>query len=165
MLNSGGTQFLPQALILISKDCFFRMCSKCILPYLQKYEQFSLTLEPVFFFFFFFFGTGVCTQSFMLAKQALYCLSHASSPFFLLFWRWGSWKLFSWADLKPQFSQSQPPKVGRITGVSRRCPDWNELLWWIYVFKYFKIIVPFNPEILFLRIYGEESEIHSKIDV
>jgi hypothetical protein len=33
------------------------------------------------FFFFFFFGvTGVSTQGFTLAKQALYNLSHTSSP-------------------------------------------------------------------------------------
>jgi hypothetical protein len=33
------------------------------------------------FCLFVFGGTGVSTQSFMLAKQALYCLSHISSPF------------------------------------------------------------------------------------
>jgi hypothetical protein len=41
----------------------------------------SHTVKSTLFFFFFFYGTGVWTQSFMLAKQALYCLSHTSSPF------------------------------------------------------------------------------------
>jgi hypothetical protein len=30
--------------------------------------------------FWFFGGTGVWTQGFWIAKQALYCLSHTSSP-------------------------------------------------------------------------------------
>jgi hypothetical protein len=44
-------------------------------------------------------GTRVWTQSFVLAKQALW-----------LFWRCGSLKLFTLADLEPWSSWSQPPK-------------------------------------------------------
>jgi hypothetical protein len=38
------------------------------------------TIPPAFFFFFF-GGTEIWTQGFMLAKQALYHLSHTCSPF------------------------------------------------------------------------------------
>jgi hypothetical protein len=34
----------------------------------------------------------------MLARQALYYLSHSSGPFALVFWRWG---LFAQGDLDP----------------------------------------------------------------
>jgi hypothetical protein len=34
----------------------------------------------------------------------------------------GSPKLFAWSGLKPQPSQSQPPKLATITGMSHRHP-------------------------------------------
>jgi hypothetical protein len=41
-----------------------------------------VTPDPSFFFF---GSTEVWTQDFMLARQALWCLSSTSSPFFALF--------------------------------------------------------------------------------
>jgi hypothetical protein len=49
---------------------------------------------------YFFYGTGVWTQDFVFAKQVLtkqvlYCLNHASGPFWSSYFELGSHKLFS----------------------------------------------------------------------
>jgi hypothetical protein len=59
-------------------------------------------------FVFFLVGLGFEVRA--LAKQALYCLSHAQVRFALVIFEMGSCKLFAWAGLKPQLSQFQPPK-------------------------------------------------------
>jgi hypothetical protein len=55
---------------------------------------------------FFFFKSGLCTYK----AVTLLLEPHLQPILFWLFWRRGSHKLFAWAGLKPQFSQSQPPK-------------------------------------------------------
>jgi hypothetical protein len=68
-----------------------------------------------FYLFFFFFGkTGVWTQGFAFAKQALYPLSYSSSPFCSSYFGDAvggvSHKLFAWAGFELWSSWSQPPK-------------------------------------------------------
>jgi hypothetical protein len=72
------------------------------------------TLLILFFFFFFFGGTVVWTQSFILAKQALYCLNHTSSPF----WRWGLMNYFVCGWPQTRILPISVSQVARITGMS-----------------------------------------------
>jgi hypothetical protein len=70
----------------------------------------------------FFWGIGVWTQGFVLAKQELYCLSCASTPFHSgCFWD-GVWLTIcsGWPQtVIPLISVSQ---VARIIGMSHYCP-------------------------------------------
>jgi hypothetical protein len=59
-----------------------------------------------------------CTQSFVLAKQALYLLSHTSSSFFPAYFGDGVSRTIWLAGLKQRSSQSQVSEVDGITGVS-----------------------------------------------
>jgi hypothetical protein len=60
-----------------------------------------------FIYFFLFAGMGVGTQDFVLAKKALYGLSHTSTSF--CFGYYGL-ELFAWDGLELLSSRSQPPK-------------------------------------------------------
>jgi hypothetical protein len=63
-------------------------------------------------FFFFLIDRDLMSGLQALPKQVLYCLSHASSPFFavVILEKRVSRTIYAWAVLQPPSSWSQPPK-------------------------------------------------------
>jgi hypothetical protein len=69
---------------------FLRLALNCNSPHFIPSRWYYRCKLPCPALNFFFGGTGVWTQGFLLVKQALYCLSHTSSPFCSdYFWREG----------------------------------------------------------------------------
>jgi hypothetical protein len=88
-------------------------------------------LWPFFFFcFFFFFGgasAGFELKASYLLGRHFYCLSHSTSPFFVVsFFNIGSHELFAWDWLQIAIFWSLP-WVARITGASHWCRA--QMLW------------------------------------
>jgi hypothetical protein len=64
----------------------------------------AFPVVDLFIYLFIFGGTGVCTQGFTLAKQALYRLSQPPVHLALVILEMGSPELSVWAGLKLQSS-------------------------------------------------------------
>jgi hypothetical protein len=81
----------------------------------------------------FFFSTVAWTQGFMLARHALYYLSHFTSTVLCwLFFGIGSHELYVWYWLWTIISPSQ---VARITGVSHWALPYSCLKHYLYLFS------------------------------
>jgi hypothetical protein len=88
-------------------------------PSLFTFKGWFCSLRPTFFFFF--CGTGVWTQDFELAKQALCHLSHTFSPFYSGYFRDGGLVNYL-PGLKLRSSSTSASQIARITGVRHQGP-------------------------------------------
>jgi hypothetical protein len=95
------------------KDVFFLHCLEEIVYYFHQYvspQTKEIYCYSILRNWLLFCESKVWSQGFVLAKQALYYLSHTSSPFFLVILEMGSWELFVWAGLELWSYQALPPK-------------------------------------------------------